>query len=461
MDRKHADFSNGISLASPLPRKINLPSLTTSLKEWLKHPANIAILVWSVCVSISSSMLGLLVLGVLDHAFPSRSSRNQWIEINNQVLNALFTLMSLYQHPHLFYHLVLLCRWRSEDIRELRNVYSTNGAYRPYEWTHMMVVITLLHITCFSQYVMCGLFWGYTSSSRPEFAEDFFFVIGTAAPIFAGVYTLYGPLGREHNSETDEESQSQISGADIEQSSNVEVKLSKQRIAVSKQEWAGGLFDCRNDLTVCLLSFFCTFCIFGWNMERLKFGNRYVHIVTFILLCFAPFWIFNISALNIQDKVIGDMIGIAGIVLCAFGLLYGGFWRIQLRNRYKLPGSTICCGSTSLTDYIQWMFCWPCSLAQEVRTGNVYNIEDDSASGEESNPFLQPLPREGGWNTSGQFGHNASLAITYAIELPNYSATQEGCTNQDEYLHMVQVDSAVSAPGETMRPPVLPSMQSE
>lgn len=49
-----------------------------------------------------------------------------------------------------------------------------------------------------------------------------------------------------------------------------------------------------------------------------------------------------------------------------------------MRKRFKLPASTFCCGSALLTDYFQWMFCWACSLAQEVRTGNFYDIEDDS-----------------------------------------------------------------------------------
>ena len=56
-------------------------------------------------------MLVLLLLGLLDAAFPAPADRSRWVETNNQVLNALFTLMSLYQHPALCHHLFLLCRW--------------------------------------------------------------------------------------------------------------------------------------------------------------------------------------------------------------------------------------------------------------------------------------------------------------------------------------------------------------
>lgn len=389
--RRMVDRREEISISVPSPvgirrhfhihfiRKINWASLFSFCKAWLSHPMNTALLVWFLCVAASGTMLVLLYLGLLNKAFPTKSSRNHWIEINTQILNALFTLMSIYQHPTLFHHLFLACRWRSEDVVQLRKVYCKNGAYRPREWAHMIVVILLLHTTCLCQYALCGLYWGFNSSNRPEFAEDLFFVLGTAAPVFAGVYAVYGPLGREYSSDSDEESQGKASDSDSDHSRpSKKFKLFERRVVVSKPEWVGGLFDCGDDATVGYLSFFCTFCVFGWNMERLGFGNMYVHMFTFLLLCVAPFWIFNISALNIHNYVIGDIVGAAGIVLCIFGLLYGGFWRIQMRKKFKLPGNSFCCGSASLTDYMQWMFCWACSLAQEVRTGNFYDVEDDS-----------------------------------------------------------------------------------
>ncbi|XP_064966214.1 uncharacterized protein LOC103986200 isoform X2 [Musa acuminata AAA Group] len=250
---------------------INWSSVSASFKEWIEHPRNAALLIWLICVSVSTAMQGLLLLGLLDEAFPTKASRNHWIEINNQVLNALFTLMSLYQHPSLFHHLVLLCRWRPEDITALRKIYCKDGAYRPHEWVHMLVVLLLLQITCFAQYISCGLYWGYASEARPEFAEIFFFGLGFAAPVLAGAYAVYSPLGRECDAELDEESQG---GPNHEQSSvKPSIRLHKLRALVSDPKWAGGLFDCSDDITVSFLSCFCTFCVFGWNMERLGFGN--------------------------------------------------------------------------------------------------------------------------------------------------------------------------------------------
>ncbi|KAL6640580.1 hypothetical protein ACP70R_021703 [Stipagrostis hirtigluma subsp. patula] len=161
-------------------------SVRRTCKEWIKNPMNIALLLWLLCVGASGGMLVLLFLGLLDGAFPAPAARNRWIEVNNQLLNALFTLMSLYQHPALFHHLFLLCRWRPRDAAER---------------AHLAVVVALLHLTVACQYVLCGLYWGYTRSTRPELDEDGFFVLGVVAPVAAVVYTVCSPLGKSDQCE--------------------------------------------------------------------------------------------------------------------------------------------------------------------------------------------------------------------------------------------------------------------
>lgn len=378
-----------------------------------------ALLVWLFFVAAGIIMLFLLMTGLLDGAIPSSSARKRWTEITNQILNALFTIMCLYEHPKLFHHLVLLCRWRSRDTSELRQVYCKTGARRPHERAHMMLVVVLLHITCLCQYAMCALYWVYTSKTRPDWAVNLLMGLGIAAPVIAGLYVVYSPLGRKYESVTDEESRHElVAMATIPEAS--ELTQYSKRVVVTSPEWVGGLFNCPDDLTVAYLSFFCTFFVFGWNMERLGFGNMYVHIVTFMLLCIAPFLVFYVSALNIEDDVIRYMVRIAGIVLSFLGLFYGGFWRTRMRKRFKLPGNPFCCGYPNVTDFMQWLFCWSCSLAQEVRTANFYDVEEDSfyrKEMEDSRPAaLQPLPRE------GELG--PSVAPSYPI-LSNASTAED------------------------------------
>ncbi|WOL18001.1 hypothetical protein Cni_G26794 [Canna indica] len=375
----------------PFVRKINWSALLAYCKNWAKHPMNMALLVWLFFVTVCLFVLFLFMTGLLDNVITESSQRKRWTEITNQIVNALFTIMCIYQHPRLLHHLFLLYRWRAEDVEELRKVYcKSNGAHRPNEWAHMMFVVALLHITCLAQYGLCGLCWGYSSEARPTWPQILLIAVGTIAPIIAGAYVIYSPLGRKYKPEGEEESQGQI----VEQ-----VTEANEMVEIAEPKWVGGLFDCSDDLTVASLSFFCTFCVFGWNMERLGFGNMYVHIVTFMLLCVSPLLVFSVAAINIDDDAVRYMMGVAGVVLCFCGLLYGGFWRMQMRKKFKLTASPFCCGYPAMTDFMQWLFCWSCSLAQEVRTGNFYDIEENILHSkereEEESSKLQPLPREG------------------------------------------------------------------
>ncbi|KAJ4779969.1 Protein PLANT CADMIUM RESISTANCE 8 [Rhynchospora pubera] len=189
---------------------------------------------------------------------------------------------------------------------------------------------------------------------RPDWAVNLCMGIGLAAPIIAGLYMIYGPLGKKYtmpDPKLDDDLESQVLQSD-------------PKLILTRPVWIGGLFNFWDDLTVACSSLFCTCCVFGWNMERLGFGNMYVHIFTFLLLCIAPFWVFNVSALMINDEAL----------------------------RY----------SVGLSDFVRWLFCSPCSLAQEVRTGNFYEVEEGGLclkekkeeETEEMKLELAPLERE-------------------------------------------------------------------
>ncbi|XP_020578912.1 uncharacterized protein LOC110023712 [Phalaenopsis equestris] len=395
----------------PFARKIKWSFLWNSFKQWIKGPEHIALFIWLLFVAAGIFLLFLVMTGILNEAIPSKKQRDNWSEIINQILNALFTMMALYEHPKFFHHLFLLLRWIPGEEGVLRKVYCKNGAPKRNERIHMLVVVLLLHITCFSQYALCGLYWGFTSATRPDWAENLSIAVGIAAPIMAVLYTIYSPLGRVNDEIPlgEEELQNQ-------QGLQHEPEELQQKIIITSPEWIGGLMDCRDDMTVSCLSFFCTFCVFGWNMERLGFGNMYVHIITFILLCVAPFWVFAIAALNVDNDTIKLILVIAGSLLSVLGLFYAGFWRTEMRKKFKLPGNPFCCSSPTMTDYFQWLFCWSCSLAQEVRTANFYDIEDDgfyrTVTDEEGREVLIPLPREGGLSFLQNFNRSLSFPGT-------------------------------------------------
>nr|XP_043616481.1 uncharacterized protein LOC122588436 [Erigeron canadensis] len=400
----------GGGLRRVFSRKLDWGSLQNLAKEWIKDPRNMVLLIWMICVAVSGAILFLVMTGMLNSALPKKSQRNAWFEVNNQILNALFTLMCLYQHPHRLYHLILLIRWRSEeDVSKLRKAYCKNASYKPHEWAHMLVVVLLLNLNCFAQYALCGLNVGYKRSERPAAGVAITLFVAIGAPAVAGVYSSISPLGKDYDMASDEESQ--LYKEPMSSSGSVRKILEPferrfffaskddSKNIISNPEWSGGIFDFWEDISLAYLSLFCSCCVFGWNMERLGFGNMYVHIATFLLFCMAPFWIFTLAAINIDNEGLREAMGIIGVCLCVFGLLYGGFWRIQMRKRFNLPTSNFCFNKPAITDCALWLCCCWCSLAQEVRTGNLYDIVEDKfykqTEAESSQRPMLPLHREG------------------------------------------------------------------
>ncbi|KAH0461295.1 hypothetical protein IEQ34_008870 [Dendrobium chrysotoxum] len=390
-------------------RKIDWAFLWQLSKEWIRNPMNMALFIWILFVAISGAILFMVMTGMLNGVLPRKSQRDGWFEVNNQILNALFTLMCLYQHPKRLYHLVLLIRWKPDDVLKLRKVYCKNGVYKPNEWVHMMVVVFLLNLNCFAQYALCGLNLGYPRSKRPAIGVAVCLSVSIGAPAFSAVYSMLSPLGRDYETNVDQEAQT-LEGISSEVSKPAQLRRKSferkysfalqgnRRVPESNPQWIGGIYDLWDDISLAYLSVFCSCCVFGWNMEKLGFGNMYVHIMTFFLFCIAPFFIFNLAAVNIDNEAVREALGIAGILLCIFGLLYGGFWRIQMRKRFKLPGYTFCCDKPSVTDCFLWLCCCSCALAQEVRTADYYDIVEDKfflKQTSDDNEFpVSPLRRE-------------------------------------------------------------------
>lgn len=479
-----ADQSPPKQFRAPFMGKINWASLWALAKEWIRDPMNMALFLWITCVAVSGAILFLVMTGMLNGALPKKSERNTWFEVNNQILNALFTLMCLYHHPKRFHHLVLLCRWSLKDVLRLRKIYCKNGTYKPNERMHMMVVVVLLHVNCFAQYALCGLNLGYPRSKRPAIGVGLCISVAIGAPAIASVYNILSPLGKDYETEVDQEAQGQITRIVDSNPSHLRLKsLEKKysfmsrgedhRVVESSPEWVGGLFDFWDDISLAYLSVFCSCCVFGRNMDRLGFGNMYVHIATFLLFCSAPLFIFNLAAVNIGNETIQEILGITGFVLCIFGLLYGGFWRIQMRKRYNLPGNTFCCGRPALTDCFQWLCCCSCSLAQEVRTADYYDIVEDKfyskQMGDDAQIVLSPLPREDGSTKfkssptshpmSWTLGHS-STSLFRMENSPSPSRFSPGYA-PEKHLPTVEEDSPMRGKNGTMKPPVISMIERE
>ncbi|TMW83723.1 hypothetical protein EJD97_000890 [Solanum chilense] len=213
-DRKDDQFSPTVPSSSNLhlrqritklfSRKLDWPVIRKMYKEWFKNPMNIVFFIWIVCVVVSSIIMLLLITGALNHAIPNKSQRDTWNEVINQILNVLFTLLCLYQHPQRLSHFNFLMRWRPKDIFRMKKAYCKNGTYKPNEWTHMMVVVVLLNLNCFAQYALCGLNLGYKRSERPAIVVGICSFVAVLAPAIAGVYCTHSPLGKDYDTKLED-----------------------------------------------------------------------------------------------------------------------------------------------------------------------------------------------------------------------------------------------------------------
>lgn len=102
-------------------------------REWIKNPMNITLVLWITCVTISGAILFLVITGMLDKILTKKSQKDLWFEVNNQILNALFTLMCLYQHPKRFHHLALLCRYRHSLSKLMYRILGENAKDSPFD----------------------------------------------------------------------------------------------------------------------------------------------------------------------------------------------------------------------------------------------------------------------------------------------------------------------------------------
>ncbi|GAB2235969.1 hypothetical protein Droror1_Dr00026414 [Drosera rotundifolia] len=375
------------------------PTGWKKFKKDLKNPLVAAILIF---------FSGVLVLGIIsalikDH-LPDKSKRVPWSDNVNQVINVLFTLLNLYQHPARFQHLVFWYRWRPRDVEMLRIVYCKNGTEKRNERPHILVVILLAQAGCFSQYGIAYFNWAYPMPDRPQKSIKAFIGMAVFFGTAMGIYMSCGPLGMGMPSEgRDEEAPA---GPDDRIYSLV--PRNGEPLAPGGPQWAGGLFDLTDDCSGACLSTCCLCCIFGWNAERLGFyGDMYCQAITFLLFCISPLVLFNVAAIHLVGHTVKVGYCVLGVLASLMGLMYGGGWRIGMRRRFHLPGDDRCCGKAAITDCLLWQFCCVCALSQEVRTASSYTIvEKDKRTGRNQvigngHQLLSPLHHEVGSTAMG------------------------------------------------------------
>ncbi|GMP30405.1 hypothetical protein CsSME_00005086 [Camellia sinensis var. sinensis] len=160
-------------------------------------------------------------------------------------------------------------------------------------------------------------------------------------------------------------------------------------------------------------------------MERLEFGNMYVHIATFLLFCMAPFWIFNLAAVNINNESVREALGVTGIFLY-------------------------------VADFTLWLFCCWCSLADEVRTANSYDIVEQKFCTKQVDGCgqlqISPLPREDGDSEyrSGPSSPLGNISAPSQITKANSTIPDGHLPLEEEESHTGGMDETIASPAPSL-----------
>lgn len=139
------------------------------------------------------------------------SPRKIWLEIDSQILNALFCVTGFGLIPWRFMDLYLLLSWRikhnqtnllkladknvswfrmPESISEPK-LTSTGKHAKPTAGWKLDATVWLMCMNTFLQAVLCGFMWGYNRFDRPSWATGTFIGLGCGTAMIAGLITWW------------------------------------------------------------------------------------------------------------------------------------------------------------------------------------------------------------------------------------------------------------------------------
>ena len=88
-------------------------------------------------------------------------------------------------------------------------------------------------------------------------------------------------------------------------------------------------------------------------------------------------------------EVVRVFIIVAEVLSFVFTGAYCGWRRTQIRKKFGIPGDEV-------SDHLVWLCCPTCTLCQELRTMEAYNIENGLMRVETTEPMHQPVEQSFG-----------------------------------------------------------------
>jgi len=192
--RTTPDMKNKVP--KPPGEKFNIYNYIDSAKIFLSSATGWMILYLCLTVVATGACVFMALVGMV--TFKTAAEKTFFIEVNSQILNTIFTLAAISNHPLRFRDLLLFIHSQNTKIPE-KAEYSEDIIQINYPWYsastkgNLLTVLLLLNLNCLAQYPICVAMWGYPPETRNNYiigvCLPVSFIAGTIGGILNGVYS--------------------------------------------------------------------------------------------------------------------------------------------------------------------------------------------------------------------------------------------------------------------------------
>ncbi|UJR30131.1 hypothetical protein I4U23_017672 [Adineta vaga] len=190
---------------NPDPNSASQPS--TKPSSWkaftetscFKYTKLTLIVIYALNIVAWGGMLFLILVGAANNSMPNEQTRKIWIEIDSQILNALFCVTGIGLIP-----------WRVRDLYQVyrekhrRKVFHRHSYTTDLRW--IRVIIWTFIANSLFQIGMAVCMWSMDMYTRPSWLVGLFVGLGCVSGMFAGLAQFI--LGRQMKKRTKTEQES-------------------------------------------------------------------------------------------------------------------------------------------------------------------------------------------------------------------------------------------------------------
>ena len=153
-----------------------------------KYTKIVVIVIYALNIVAWGGMLFLILVGAANNSMPDEQTRKVWIEIDSQILNALFCVTGIGLIPWRVRD-VIQFHWKKHRPKLLRrHTYSTNVVW-------IGIVVWIFIANSLFQIGMAICMWSMNMYTRPSWLVGIFVGLGCVSGIAAGLIQFF--LGRQ------------------------------------------------------------------------------------------------------------------------------------------------------------------------------------------------------------------------------------------------------------------------